>query len=416
MRYSEIRWATAASNQLGSGTLATIAALLAAYLVKPSIFVRLSGFLRENAVLIILLLLMSATKLFATIINSGAGLGLFYVVDDLMLLTVPAIGVLLVLRSSRDETNVVLALALALVVTAVLAGIESVKGSVLLEGVVDVSVAEAGKGGLTANVRSDAYRAKALFDNPLLMAEFACIIWPWAVYLWFTGRSALQRWCGLIATVAAPATLYLAHTRSGWLIFSIGAAVFLAVRLWDKSSRVARVPLAAIFTAVVAVAAGLALQLALNSVEYLASGVEGSRSVAERLNQYVVVAIAWVDSPVFGYGMTRNFTTDLDFLNNFDNYWLRLLLEGGSVLFVLFLVFVVSVLAATLTQRRRAPTREYRLFMTAAATSIVSFCLYKLFLSMPTNNGYFLIVAVLVLRRKYWVRAVYTNAHPALSQ
>jgi len=400
----------------GVAVIVALCALAAAYLVRSNVLVRISGLIRDNLYFIAILAMIFVVKFVATLMNSGLGVNIFYVIDDFLLLVVPAIGLLLVIRSSRDESLVVLALVLALVVSGVLASIEAAKGSVLLQGIVDVTVEESGVGGLTSKVRAETYRAKALFDNPLLLSEFVCVIWPWAVYLWFVGRTSLARWCGLVAGLAAPMTLYLTHTRSGWLIFSLGIAAFVAIRLWDRSSRVARVPLAIVYAVVIISCAAFAFQLATNSADYLASGIEGSRSVAERLSQYVIVATAWLDSPVIGYGMTRNFGFDLEFLNHIDNYWLRLLLEGGTVLFILFLVFVVSAMVSTMVERKTAPTREYRLFMTAAVVSMFSFCLYKLFLSMPTNNAYFLIVVALVARRKYWCKRIYPDARIALPQ
>lgn len=396
--------------------IATLFALTGAYLVRPSIFAGAWSIVRQNLNLIVLLLLMFGTKLIATLLNSGAGVNLYYVIDDLLLLVVPALGVLLLTRSARDERQIILALVLALLVSSLFAAIESVKGSVLLQGLVEVSVAEAGVGGLTDNFRSDAYRAKAFFDNPLLLAEFACVIWPWAMYLLLAGQTAFARRCGVLALLAAPVALFLAHTRSGWLVFILGAVLFVTLRLWDKSSRVARVPLGAAYVLSFVALFAIAFQIATNSFDYLTSGIEGSRSVVERLNQYVVVAIAWLDSPIIGYGMTRNYSEDLEFLNNIDSYWLRLILEGGAVLLILFFVFVTKIVVSMFHERSIAPTREYRLFMTAAVVSAVSFCLYKLFLSMPTNNAYFLVVAVLVARRKYWCNKIYSNAHIAVPQ
>lgn len=395
---------------------ATVAALAAAFLVQPAVFARLSGFLRENRWLIVLFVAMYAVKLAATLVNSGVGVNLVYVIDDLLLFLVPALCFLLVVRTARDETSVVFGLVLALLFSAILATIESIRGDVLLQGLVDVSVEEAGVGGLTSKVRADTYRAKAMFDNPLLLAEFVCIVWPWACYLWLTGRSLLARWSGFAGLVAAPVALYLAHTRSGWLIFAIGVSFFIAVRFWDRSGRLARLPLGLAYVAAVAALGLAAYTVADRSLDYLASGFVGSQSVVERLSQYVVVAGAWLDSPIIGYGMTRNYGFDLDFLNHIDNYWLRLILEGGTLLVMMFMVFTLTVFLSAMRQRSQAPTREYRLFMTAVCVSIVSFCAYKLFLSMPTNNAYFLLIAALAARRKYWHSRMYPVARTALSQ
>jgi len=396
--------------------ITTAIALAGVYLVRPGIFAGLPALMRENRNLLVLLLLIFGTKLVATLVNSGISLNVSYVLDDLLLALVPAVAVLVVVRSSRDEELLVMALVAGVILSAFLAGLESWRGQVLLQGLVDVSVTEVGVGGLSDNIRGEAYRAKALFDNPLLLAEFVCLIWPWALYLLMAGQSSFARLLGLTAFVLSPLTIYLTQTRSGWLVFASGIGIFLALRLWDKSGRIARAPIAVLYGAIIVGAVLVLYQLALNSADYLASGAVGSRSIAERLNQYVVVAAAWVDSPFIGYGMMRNFAYDLEFLNNFDNYWLRLVLEGGAVLLLLFLAFVVRLVSLILQARAYAPTREYRVFMTAALASVAGFCLYKMFLSMPTNNAYFFIVAALVVRRTYLYEKTVTNAHIALPQ
>lgn len=386
------------------------------YLLRPGILDNARDILKSNRYLVLIVALMFLVKLVATIVGTGIGVNILYVFDDLLLVAVPAIGILCLVRGSDDESQVILAMVVALLATALLAWIEALKGSVLLQGIIEVSVKEAGEGGLTDKVRSEAYRAKALFDNPLLLAEFTCIVWPWCVYLWMAGRTTAGRWCGLAGSIFAPAILYLAHTRSGWLVYGISILMYLALRLWDRSGRLARVPIVIAYSLILSTLIIVVYQFVLGSADYIASGMEGSQSVSERLNQFAVVAVAWTESPLIGYGMTRNYGQDLEFLNHIDNYWLRLLLEGGLILLILFLMLVGKVLLTTLRERTRAPTREYRLFMTAALASVLGFCMYKMFLSMPTNNVYFFVIAALIIRRQFWLSKTPENARTALPQ
>jgi O-antigen ligase len=363
---------------------------------------RFGAVVSRNKFIFALLLSGMLVRFVSTSINAGVGLQLLYVLDDLLITLVPGIGVLLLVHSEDDERHVIVALLVALFATSLVASIETIKGSMLLQGLVSVTVEEAGRSGLTDIYRSGAYRAKAFFDNPLLLAEFACIVWPWAVYLYYAGVSQAQRLFALAVGVAAPVVIFATHARSGWLVFGLGLVCFVVLRGWDRSTRVARLPLVALAAVAFSGIGLIVFQIISDAIGNLGGEVEGARSIVERLNQYAVVAQAWLEAPVFGYGMTRNILTDLEGLDHIDNFWLRLLLEGGVALLVVFLVMAAKVVLLIADGRSNASSRNYRLFMSAALVSALSFLMYKNFVSMPTNNAVFFIVVAMVMRREYW--------------
>lgn len=394
-------------------TIACFIGLAAVLMLRSRLADRIFLVIKENKLLVLLLLLLYLAKLAATALNSGISLNLMYVADDLILSLVPAVGLMLVVRTAQDEDRLVFLVVTALLITACLAMIESIKGSVLLQGLVQVSVEEAGRGGLTDLVRSGLYRSKALFDNPLLLSEFVCITWPWAVYLWTNGDSSSRVWVGFSTAIAAPATLLAVHARSGWLVFVLGVTAYVSLVFWGRSGAMGRLAMSALLSMAVAFVGWMAVQVITDPTAYISPGAEGTLSIAERLNQYVLVATAWTESPFLGFGMTRNFSEDLEFLNNIDNYWLRLILEGGALSVVLFAAIALWLLLMTLGEYLSAPTLEYRRFMTAGIVSLLAFALYKLFVSMPTNNAYFYIFAALIVRRKFWRNRMIIDARVA---
>ncbi len=394
-------------------TLACLLGLAGVLMLRSGLVDRLIAFMRQNKFFVLVLLALYVAKASATVINSGFNANLLYVIDDLIISLVPALGLLLFVRTAQDENLIIVLIVVALAVTGSLALIEALKGSVLLQGLVEISVEEAGIGGLADRIRGGFYRSKALFDNPLLLSEFVCIAWPWALYLWTVGGRSTKFLLGFMATLAAPAILFVSHARSGWLVFSFGVGAYGSLRLWGRSSHFGRLAIGILLSVAVITMGAFAYEVIVDPTAYITPGAEGTLSLAERLNQYVIVGIAWIESPLLGYGMSRNFTEDLEFLNNLDSYWLRLILEGGAISVLLFAVISAYLLVTAFEEYSSAPSIEYRRFMTAAIVSLLAFLLYKLFVSMPTNNAYFYIIAALILRRKFWRKRIFSNAHIA---
>ena len=396
--------------------IAFVSGLFVHAMFRADMLNRASVIVRSNKYFFVLIALVLLVRTFSTIVNSGLNLQLLYVLDDLVITLAPAAGVLLLVNSADDERHVLVALLAALFVSAGIASVEASKGGMILQGLVAVSVEEAGRSGLTDIFRGDAYRAKALFDNPLLLAEFACIVWPLGVYLYYAGVSQAQRLFALAACLAAPLTIALTHARSGWLVFLRGRAGFTTLRGWDSSGPIARAPLVAAFVIACSGIGLFGFHIVDEAISTMGNGVEGARSIVERLNQYAVVASAMSESPMLGYGMSRNILTNLDSLDHIDNFWLRLLLEGGLLLLVAFLFLAIRTITMTFSGRNDAGSRNCRMFMSAALISLLSFLAYKNFVSMPINNSLFFLIAVLVMRRDFWNHIGRNHARTSLSQ
>jgi hypothetical protein len=396
--------------------LAFAGGMLTHMIFREDMLNRAALVVNAHRLIVALIVISVLVRALSTALNSGMTFQLVYVVDNVLITLIPAIGVLLLINSAGDERRIIMAMLVALCVASILAVLEAIKGGMILQGLVSVSVEEAGRSGLTDIFRGSAYRSKALFDNPLLLAEFACVVWPWGVYLYHAAQSQPQKILAISSIVAAPVAIYCTHARSGWLVWALGVLAFAAIRGWDKSSRIARAPLVIVVLIGLSGIGLVVFQMVTNAVSAIGDGVEGTRSIVERLNQYAVVVTAMTESPALGYGMTRNILTDLESLDHIDNYWLRLILEGGLVLLAVFLLLAVKSLLMVVSGRVNAISRNSRLFMSAALVSIMSLLAYKSFVSMPTNNSIFFIILALAMRRDFWNQVVISHARASLSQ
>jgi O-antigen ligase len=88
-------------------------------------------------------------------------------------------------------------------------------------------------------------------------------------------------------------------------------------------------------------------------------------------------------------------SSDLGFLNKIDNYWLRLLLEGGMLGVLLFLSMFVLMMKKSIYGLRCCAGKNERYYFAAMFSFFSVFITYKLFLSMPTNNVYFFMVCAM---------------------
>ena len=364
-------------------------------LTKGGALARIISIARTQAVFFSILLAMLTTKVVSTLINSGIG-SLSYVLDEILSSIFLFIIVFFIINSRRDVRNAIMALIIGLLISGVLAVVEQIKGAPLLQGLVNVEVADAGRDLLEGYDRDGHYRSGALFDNPLLLAEFACLVFPFS--LWgvtaFHGRSRLIALAGVLCV---PLVLVLVYTRSGALVAAIGLLVFVYGYLWGRASDLTKFIMSIFLVAITFLSLYLAAMLVINPEILFSKKNDGGVSALERASQYFVVADAMTKSPLFGYGLTQNFAKDLDFLNHLDNYWLRLLLEGGLVAFVLFLFILFILVRKSIRIIRLGNSSEDRMFGVALLSFFVSFSVYKLFLSMPTNNVYLYIVSALLL-------------------
>lgn len=340
------------------------------------------------------LLLLLLVKTLSTLLNSGAG-PLLYVMDDALFSLFVLLVVFINLHSKINERTLIFVMVAGLFLSGVVTIAENIKGAPILQGVVDVSVDTAGRDTLAGRERDGSYRSQALFDNPLSLAEYVCLMIPLAFFAIRSSRDKYRIiYLGAIAFV--PFMLWAIYSRSGLLVALLGVFVFLLCLTWARVSWFSRFAIISTVSVIVLIIIYQGVNIIIDPASYFSSDEQGGISALERAAQYSVVITGIEQSPVIGFGLTQNYANDIDFLNHLDNYWLRLLLEGGVLALLLFGYSVIKVIRVSIYYLSRSNNANESWFYASMIAFFVSFACFKLFLSMPTNNIYFYIVAAIL--------------------
>ena len=351
--------------------------------------------LRGKAVVLIFVFLF-IFKLMATLLGDDAS-NLLYVFDDFLSSIFVLILASTFFSEQKARQGVVLVVLYGLLLCEALAIIEYLKQSPLLQGIYTVDVETRTSVATIGVVRDDVYRTQVLYDNPLLFSEFVCLAWPLAWYSYRHGDKRLNRSLGLFALLLAPLSLYFVASRGGWLVFAITIGFMLYLSYWFRLDRSFKGLAFTFLIMLIAMGSFATYEVFSNPADYFSSDEKSGRSALERINQYSVVSQAFEERPILGYGAQQNFANDLEFLNNLDNYWLRLVLEVGAVGIVLFVIGVIYTFRSA--RKVRTGLRNARDFalLVALITSLFSILLYKFFLSIPWNNIYlYLLIGMIV--------------------
>ena len=334
-------------------------------------------------------------KIISTCLNAGVG-NLLYVADD-FLASIPIIFMtMMFIRSDDTRQSLLVAIVAGLFVSELLSIVEFFKQTPLLVGAVDFNVKgaeeiEAGK------FRDDKLRSAALFDNPLLLSEFVCISWPLSLYLYQCANSRVLRTLAFFALVLAPVTLFFVNSRSGWLIFFLTVIYMWLSFLWVRMDKTLRLVTGGILVVLSVIVFVGIIDVFQYPEKYFSRRESEGISALERINQYSVVSNAFSERPLLGYGTQQNVAEDLYFLNHMDNYWLKLIIESGLFGIVTFAIMLLFLIKKTSKLKGLVTSINDKKLLFALMSSLMAFSVNLLFLSMPSNNIYFFIIAGLVV-------------------
>ena len=385
-----------ALTQARLGVVVLVILFLAYFLLDQNIRKKTLGLLSRFTFFFVVLIALLLLKLFSTAINSGVS-SLFYMVDEILFSIFIVFSVYVSLRRTGDERKFITVFILGVFLSGMISVAEQAKGSPILKGLVEAEVEVSDKA-LEGRERDGRFRSQALYDNPLLLSEFTNLILPFIIFgvIYFRKKIKILAVLGLIFV---PFILWAVDSRSGFAIGLLGTMFFCTALLWSKSNRFIKVNLIATLLIFGTMAGYFSYNLLSNPEVYFQREDSGGVSALERVSQYIIVGNAVQKSPIIGFGLTQNFAKDLDFLNHLDNYWLRLLLEGGIPSFLLFSLLTLQALKLSIRGLSNQNTKEGRYYYAAIVTFFCVFILNKLFLSMPINNVYFFIVCALLFWR-----------------
>ena len=189
---------------------------------------------------------------------------------------------------------------------------------------------------LEGRVRDEAYRAMGIFDNPLKLSAFLGMMLPLSVFLMGCARTTLMRVLAGTSVVLALPTAFFAGSRAALGIVLLVFCWYAYQWLAEGMSRAGRRFLA--FCGVV-VGGGLLLGVGSGLIQEFLFGDAYARSTEARFIAYATVPLLLLDSPIFGFGYSRNIVEALN-LGALDPFYLRLALEGGVVSLIAFLVIL----------------------------------------------------------------------------
>lgn len=313
-----------------------------------------------------------------------------------------SIGMLLMvfalLRDSRAEHGLFVAMTAALFICETLAMLEYQLQDVLLRGLIDES-SIIGLEFFTDRAREGQYRVRALFDNHLMLAEFVTISWPFAWVVYCKSKNGAQKLLALVSLLFTPVVLFLAGARSGWLVFVAGISLLVFMKIRSKSGKYFRWFSNVIVSAIVVYLAYMIMDIFSAPEQLIDTEDSSGASTIERIGQFAQSYQLFMDSPWIGYGKGLDLE-GANFLKYIDSYLLVSLLEGGLIGLVIFMSIWLLVFkhAGILIRYSQQVKHDHHVAL-ALMVSVFSLLFFQLFISVPWNNIYLFFVEGLIVAR-----------------
>lgn len=186
-------------------------------------------------------------------------------------------------------------------------------------------------------------RVNGLMGNPIEFGFVAAALYYWALIKVLADR----QWVWSISVFATAVVIYYNGSRLTWVAVGIDTLWLSVYYLWDSVGR-QRTRVALMLAGVVV---ALAVGLPWANIVSIVSGGNASQqaSTLSHWNQLSVAITLWQASPIsgIGLGITSAATKVIT-----DGYLVQLLLGGGAVVLVLYLVVLMLALVETWRLRR----------------------------------------------------------------
>lgn len=291
---------------------------------------------------------------------------------------------LLAIRCRNDVKFIFAVFALMAIVVSAMAIVESLKGQNLFASWVPLNSAYA-VWATAERIRDGAYRAQAVFDNPLLLVDFLATVWPIALAVALTqSYSAICRAVGFFAAIAVPIALIKSGSRSSYIVLAIELALFVIV--WAvvayRHKKAGALPF---FVAFAFIGAAVTLAISADGL----SGIVMGRSTEEAMStsaRYVMLSRAWEDlaaGQLFGHGFGVAASVvgikhgpPGNWIYVLDNHYVSVLLDGGILALAAYLTFVVASFRCAFIEALRSAS-DYLWLSLGAACSVAGFFVVK---------------------------------------
>ncbi len=363
-------------------------------------------------------------KFISTIMNQDS-IVLFYWLDEFVGVSVVYMLAARYVTNITELRTVLKVLLSALLLQLCVVFIETLSQQPILHGIVEINVSTVSEKVSEGFERGGTYRALGLFDNPLSLAEYllvGCVLMLGAYKLNGSKRPVLF-YLGVAVVLLA-----ISYTGARFSLIALVLALFVSTvfyygyRLPSLGRPVFLIVSTALFSSL-----GYFAYLAITDVywfleilnTYAGEDASGTASVISRASQYLIIPteiFGNASSGILGEGLRSDIMQRLD--TRLDNYYLRVLIEGGALGLISFAALIVTSFVHVgshanykyLGLRYAHAARFLLIFFFAI------FAVNKFFLSMSFNNQYFFLFAGIALSllprkensRKYWPANAYS--------
>ena len=185
-------------------------------------------------------------------------------------------------------------------------------------------------------------RAQVFSDNPLRLAQFCNLLFALTIYF----RSGEHSKLYFLVTPLLLVTILLTGSRSGLVLF----AVLFFLDIYRSTPTLKQKFLVKFFNAFLIVSfmwiCWFVLEIVLLNQELFSDNAywmyeSQERSTIERSFQVMWVVKQFLLSPIYGFGFLPNTGENLNDIASLDSYFLRSLVEGGVIGWLLFMAFLL---------------------------------------------------------------------------
>jgi hypothetical protein len=344
-------------------------------------------------------------KLISTATNQEA-IALVYWLDEFIGVSVVFVLAIRYVTNMDELRKIFIILLPILFIQLAVVGIEALMMHPILKGLVEVNVSTVGGQVAQGYERDGTYRVIGMFENPLSLAEYLLVgvVMVFGAYGARVVDNRLFFFFGLACIFGA---LYLTGARYSAVVLGL-SLVFTVVFFYGYRLGSNIRPIVLVLAACLLLSVGYFGYLAVTDVYwllditsgYLSEGQSATASLIERAGQYLIVPAEIIGNPFWGLlgeGVQSGLIERLDV--RLDNHYLRVLIEGGLLGLISFVVLIVlsfahAVLPSNYKHQPQRYVRGVRFFF---IMFFALFAINKFFLSMSYNNQYFFIFSGIAL-------------------
>jgi len=348
---------------------------------------------RQNKLLINLLLLFFAIKIFSLTINSRE-LSQYIALFDDFLFSIFLLMLTILLVDSEE--------AIYRLMKIIFYGYTIVLIVVLIESIVKfpmLSIFASGQMQLTRDAseafsRSGAYRTLGTFSNPIVLGNYFIALFP--IIMAYVNINKYSLSFKIVYVLFFMYAVYSTGSRSAILLFTV--MVYLYIIIIFSSSQLSRFVVSVINVTITI----FVLYFVYTYISDLVINFGGrydlvsdheERSSIARAMQYVAIYDKMQEAPFFGFGRMRNFTSGFEEHLQIDNYYFWQILEVGIIGMIVYLLFFYILINTALRLYKLSYKNDYLLPLLVSITILI---LYQILSAVKDMHIYLYIFAGLI--------------------